>query len=244
MALKIAPYKMGSQSARYLARQLRVLRTRQDYLGKQQDILLNWGRSQLQIGRAKVINKPSAVANAANKLNTFKILANNEVPIPDWTEYKHIAQAWIENGNKVYCRTHLTGHSGSGIVIATTVDELVDAPLYTLNAKHKYEYRIHVFKGEVIDIQQKKKRTDWEGPSITGIRNHSNGWIFARADVTVPDKVINASVNAVAALELDFGAVDIGYNESQDKAIVFEVNTAPGLTGTTLEKYVEAIRRL
>jgi glutathione synthase/RimK-type ligase-like ATP-grasp enzyme len=46
---------------------------------------------------------------------------------------------------------------------------------------------------------------------------------------------------AVSALGLDFGAVDIIWNEREDKCYVLEVNTAPGLQGSTLENYANAI---
>jgi D-alanine-D-alanine ligase-like ATP-grasp enzyme len=43
---------------------------------------------------------------------------------------------------------------------------------------------------------------------------------------------------------LDFGAIDIIYNESRDQAYVLEVNTAPGLTGQTIQSYADAFRHL
>jgi glutathione synthase/RimK-type ligase-like ATP-grasp enzyme len=46
---------------------------------------------------------------------------------------------------------------------------------------------------------------------------------------------------AVAALGLDFGAVDIGWNRSTRRATVYEVNTAPYVEGTTAKMYAEAI---
>ncbi|MNY63636.1 hypothetical protein D3C86_2006230 [compost metagenome] len=49
---------------------------------------------------------------------------------------------------------------------------------------------------------------------------------------------------AVNAIGLTFGAVDVIWNEYRHQAYVLEVNTAPGLTGTTLEKYAEAFRGL
>jgi len=48
---------------------------------------------------------------------------------------------------------------------------------------------------------------------------------------------------AVSALGLDFGAVDIIYNEHENQYYVLEVNTAPGLEGTTVEKYAEAFAK-
>ena len=41
---------------------------------------------------------------------------------------------------------------------------------------------------------------------------------------------------------LDFGAVDVLWNERQQKAYVCEVNTAPGLEGITLDNYLKEIK--
>ena len=60
----------------------------------------------------------------------------------------------------------------------------------------------------------------------------------------LPDDVTKQALLAVDGLGLDFGAVDVGWNQHYQEATVYEVNTAPGLTGTTLDKYTNAIRRL
>ena len=244
MSIKLAPYKMGSKSAKVLARSLGILRVRDTYVPKQRDFIINWGKSSLQTRYPmKVLNHPAYVRIAANKLLTYQTLVESEFDhLPEWTISKELAQSWIDQDYKVYCRTQLTGHSGSGIVISDSNNPLVDAPLYTRNVKSKYEYRIHVFDGKILDVQQKKKRLDWSGPSIQGIRNASNGWIYAREGVECNPMVTNAALEAVNILGLDFGAVDIGYNQYEDKCYVFEINTAPGLEGTTLQLYTEAIR--
>ena len=73
------------------------------------------------------------------------------------------------------------------------------------------------------------------------VRNLANGWVFCRDNVVEPDGLRDAAVSACAALGLDFGAVDIIWNERENKCYVLEVNTAPGLQGTTLENYANAI---
>ena len=145
----------------------------------------------------------------------------------------------LANGKDIYCRTTTTGHSGRGIVIANTISNLINAPLYTVATRHKYEYRVHVFRGQVLDIQMKRKRNGAVGG--TGIRNHANGWVYARAEIAPSEELLSSACKAVKLLGLDFGAVDIGHRVIDNKFFVFEVNTAPGLEGTTLDKYSKAI---
>jgi glutathione synthase/RimK-type ligase-like ATP-grasp enzyme len=72
------------------------------------------------------------------------------------------------------------------------------------------------------------------------IRSWDNGWKISYTGVT--QDVRDIAHSAVAALELDFGAVDIGRTRSGD-VIVLEVNRAPGVEGSTLDAYVKAIQR-
>jgi glutathione synthase/RimK-type ligase-like ATP-grasp enzyme len=186
------------------------------------------------------LNNPHAIALASNKLNTFTELeCKGFEDIPQYTISKDIAKHLIDMGDTIYCRSTVTGHSGRGIVIANTTNELINAPLYTVKTKHKHEYRVHVFRGQVLDIQMKRKRNGAVGG--TGIRNHANGWVYARAEIAPPEELLLSSINAVRLLGLDFGAVDIGHRVIDNKFFVFEVNTAPGLEGTTLDKYSKAI---
>lgn len=103
-----------------------------------------------------------------------------------------------------------------------------------------------MFAKEVIDIQQKRLANgarEVEGHNEY-IRSHANGWIFAREDIVEPKELRSLALEATAALGLDFGAVDIIWNEKEDKCYCLEVNTAPGLEGQTLISYTNAIRRL
>lgn len=251
--LKVFPYKLGSASAKALATQLGVKRVRPTYDAKRRDVIINWGNSRpsMIFSAEHDLNSHESIALACNKLKTFETLQMAEYEhLPQWCTTRYGADQMLAMATNegetlgkeaIYCRTTLTGHSGSGIVIAKNIYDLVDAPLYTLGTKHKYEYRVHVFKGEVIDVQQKKKRLG-DTTGSTGIRNHSNGWIYARCDVNPPSVVLTASIEAVKLLGLDFGACDIGYRQRDNKAFLFEVNTAPGLYGTTLEKYTQAFK--
>lgn len=243
MTLKIFPYKKGSISAKRLGRSLGSLRVGHYYNAKRSDVIVNWGSSTPPHFRwmEQDLNKPHAIALASNKLNTFLEYRNKSFThIPQWTTNPSEAQHWLDLGLKTYCRKFLSSHSGNGIIICNDGDKLVSAPLYTLHSKHKDEYRVHIFKGEVLDVQKKKRKLGFNGSS-SGIRNHSNGWIYARTDVTIPDMLCPIAIQAVELLGLDFGAVDIGHKVNDNKFFVFEVNTAPGLEGSTLDKYTKAI---
>ena len=243
MSLKIFPYKIGSLSAKKLARALKVLRVGHYYNAKRSDTIVNWGSSTPPHFRwmEQDLNKPHAIALASNKLNTFlEYRTKSFIHVPQWTTNPSEAQHWLDLGLKTYCRKLLSSHSGNGIVVCNAGDTLISAPLYTLHTKHKDEYRVHIFKGEVLDVQKKKRKLGFTGSS-SGIRNHSSGWIYARTDVAIPDMLCPIAIQAVELLGLDFGAVDIGHKVNDNKFFVFEVNTAPGLEGSTLDKYTKAI---
>ena len=116
------------------------------------------------------------------------------------------------------------------------------APLYTKYIKKADEYRVHVFGGKVLDVQQKRKRQCVDNADVNyQVRNARNGWVFCRGGVAAHERVIDAGVRAVAALDLDFGAADVGWNARNESATVYEVNTAPGVEGSTLEAYRTAL---
>jgi Glutathione synthase/Ribosomal protein S6 modification enzyme (glutaminyl transferase) len=143
------------------------------------------------------------------------------------------------------CRTVLNGHSGAGIVIANTPEELVSAPLYVKYIKKRDEFRVHVGStNQIILVQRKARRRDTPDDEVNWmIRNHDNGFVFVRKDVTPPECVLNVSVRALAVTGLDFGAIDVVYHEREDRAYVLEVNTAPGLEGSTVDDYVRFFKR-
>lgn len=246
MKTYLYPYKMGSAGAKALAEALGIKRIRREkskFRGRADKTVINWGNGSLpdQVEACNVINKPEAVNKAGNKLLAFQALKENEnVNIPDFTEDADVATEWLADGI-VVARTVLRGHSGNGIVLCEQDDDLVDAPLYVKYVKKTQEYRVHVVQGKVIDQQRKARKKDVEDEDVNWkIRNHDNGFIFMREGVDLPEVALEQASLAIDALGLDFGAVDLIYNEKQDKYYVLEVNTAPGLTGTTLDNYKEA----
>lgn len=251
----VFPYKNGSKSVAELKKAgvgVEIKREDSKFKGAAHKRVVNWGSSQLPetVAKCKVLNKPEAVALAGNKLSFFQKMAetgNNELVVP-WTTNEKEAAVWTVRENKeVVARTKLTGHSGEGIILFNSHDRLPKAPLYTQYVPKKQEYRVHVVNGKVIDIQRKARKQDVADENVNWkIRNMDGGFIYARdfKPEDLPAAIPVYAVKAVAACGLDFGAVDIIFNDKQQRAYVLEVNTAPGLQGTTLEAYVGAFKEL
>jgi len=184
-----------------------------------------------------ILNSPEAVRKASNKLSTLRSLQDAGVGIPQWTTSKEEAKEWARDYN-VYCRLLLTAKGGQGIIVADHPDMVYDAPLYTKAVDVHREFRVHVFNGEVIDFTEKKKRREAVHNPL--IRNYDNGWVFCRQGIELPDNVRQGATQGVLALGLDFGAVDI-CTDSNGDYYIFEINTAPGLQGSSILVYKEAI---
>lgn len=238
----IMPYKMGSASAKALARACSILRIRGDKRLPSQSLIVNWGSTKTtpKLLNVKVINKPSSVSIAINKAKALPVMSSAGVSTVEHTASKDVVNGWIESGHTVFARTLASSSQGKGIVILDyNSSDIPYASIYTKYIPKCHEYRVHVFGGKVIDFIKKKRSQS--GTTSDFIRNHSNGWIFCRQDVVLPLVVIEQATKAVAALGLDFGAVDILYKEKVNTAWVLEVNTAPGIEASTLDKYKEAI---
>lgn len=244
MRTRIRSYKAGSKSAKALAEYMGIKILKQNnsrFKPKLSDCIINWG-SSAPIGSAcSVINYPSYVTYASNKLLAFQKLNEAGVSIPRYTTDINIADS---NYDRVFVRHTLTGHSGEGIEILNTGSQcLPNAPLYVEAIIKKNEYRVIVVDGSVVDLKQKRLASDAPEDRSRYIRNLNNGWIFSRDNVEYVEGLNEIGVNAVFALGLDFGAVDI-ITDKDDRLYVLEVNTAFGLEGKTIELVGEALKAL
>lgn len=239
-----------SQGAKQLALALGAKRIRHNsptFKGRHSKTVINWGASILpqQVLLCNLLNEPESVNVASDKLNTFNALKHfdNKYILP-FTNDIEVAKQWInENGCWIVCRTLLRASEGRGIVIAQHESELVPAPLYVRYKKKKEEYRLHVMDKNIISVQKKARKlsslnVNWQ------IRNHSNGFIFKREGVLPPDDINQCALDSVRDVGLDFGAVDIIWNEYDKKPYVLEINTAPGLQGQTILDYARAFRTM
>ena len=222
--------------------------------------IINWGRSDLSAipgirGARTILNHPEAVARAVNKLTTLTTIGDTFGV--EFTTDREEALSWVDDNEVVFVRTTLSGYGGSGIVVARTMDDIVPAPLYTKYFNSRYEFRVHV-AGDVTDastystllIQRKGLPAGTTSASDGLIRNLDNGYTFVIND-PIPDDVSETMIErmtavcklAVHRLGLHFGAVDVRMKRNGEFRIL-EVNSAPGLSGTTLEAYTNYFRTM
>jgi glutathione synthase/RimK-type ligase-like ATP-grasp enzyme len=238
---------MESESALKIADGLQCLRLKPDspYTPREGDVIINWGSTKFpkwynnwENTKEIWLNPPPKVGMAADKKQSLLMFKEKEVPCPEFTSDVNLAKEWAKKMT-VVARTVLNGHSGQGIILCDKdTENFPVAPLYVKYKKKSREYRVHVFQGDVIDVQQKKKRLDFDKEVNTKIRSFDNGWVFCRDGIECPEDLYETAVSAVAALGLDFGAVDVIYNLHENKCYALEVNTAPGLEGETMFSYV------
>lgn len=238
MKLRIIPYARNSQSARQLAE---MLTERLGYkvwrgLPMAGRLNINWGSKR--VGDGPWLNAPKFCANARDKRKAFELWSLNGVPCVPHTKTKAVAESWLKAGKTVFART-AGGQAGSGIQVIEPGDRLPEAQLYTQYVKKRKEFRVHVFRDQVLTVLEKRKKRGVEADPL--IRSHHRGWVFCQQDIVEPDGLRVLAVDAIRTLGLDFGGVDIIWNEFKNQCYVLEVNTAPGLEGKTLELYTDAL---
>ncbi len=182
----------------------------------------------------------AVTTNPLNKVQQFERFTSSGVSCPQHARDANAARLFT--CTTLFARTLINATNGRGIVeFNRDAPVYPPAPLYTEYIPKKAEYRFHGFGGQVIDVQEKRKRRGFEAERNTRVRNMHNGYVYCRDGLTPPDGAADLAVRAVAALGYQYGAVDIIYNEKRNQSYVLEVNSRPGLMGATLAKYADAI---
>jgi len=254
MGLYLYAWNKASEGAKELSEALGIKRLKHEgsrFRGNPRHTVINWGSGNIpqHINGSVILNSPDAVIRCSNKLSFFRHVSKHEdINLPPWTEKFEEAMEWVKKGD-VMARTVLNGHSAVGLIImkVDNPDTFIKAPLYTKYIPKKDEYRVHVFKDKVIDVQRKALKPEFleanRGNINHQVRNLDNGFIYVRGGINPPQQVLDQAINSVKVVGLDFGAVDIIYNEKQQKAYVLEINSAPGLQGQTVTSYANEFRK-
>jgi glutathione synthase/RimK-type ligase-like ATP-grasp enzyme len=248
--IRIYAYNKYSVSALALAQELDIYLIKHQnsrYRPRLGDTVINWG-----LGKdwypARTINPPDIVALAVNKKSFFNLMCSfgDTAPrIPEFTSDIETAKSWARDGRKVVVRRLLNASEGRGIEIHTVPEEIPEAPLYVKYIPKESEFRIHVVNDTIVDRQRKVLRASADRSSANWeIRNTANNFVFQRNNIIVPQDVETQALLAVKRSGLAFAASDVIWNEHYQKAYVLELNTAPGIEGTTISRYAEALRNM
>lgn len=220
-------------------------------------LLINWGCSErfsaFKFKKNTLFLNINNVLTHTNKLEFFQYYANipSILPyLPLFSTDRSDAIRWsamTNPGGIAFVERHvLNGHSGEGINLVRGGCLTGEAPLYVRYIKKAQEFRVHFFRDlNLYHYQQKKLLVDTPRHEDTfKVRNRSNGWVYCTENIDIPDQVKLAAVDFARVTPLNFGALDIIYNKNSNRAYILEVNSAPGLTGKTLQFYKDCFLKI
>lgn len=253
---KVILYKKGktAKTGRSLRKALRIYSNRSLEVGSIRahniDKLIRWGNSDELDGSFMELNSRESVSLSSNKLSSLKTLKENGVSVPWFTSdrgelatkhFKVVGRTTYHQGGSNF-NIHDSGEEATYDHMSTHFLELI--PIYK-------EYRVHVFKDEIIGISRKTDEGVEHRITNKYTRNHSNGWRFIRCDIEqMSMRLREIALEAVKTLGLDFGAVDIILSTGEEstssggkKFYVLEVNSAPSIetNSTIFQRYIDKI---
>jgi len=235
--------------------------------GERPKIVINLGVTDDLPYEGTIINTQDMVRVASNKKKARQTFAEQGVPAPE---------LFLKPGDvskddlPVIGRTSYH-HKGQGFWFCKTLTQVRQAS--KAGATHflefipdTREYRVHTFlkmksrnlspdeRGAdcyvSIKISEKRWTAEGEPNPSEPQKNHEFGWAFMapkdRREGEL-DVVRYAAKEAIAALGLDFGAVDVMYRIRAKQPYVLEVNSTPSLSdenATTCEVYANRILKL
>jgi hypothetical protein len=211
-----------------------------------------------------VLNTQEMVRAASNKRKARVLFEGANVPAPRlFTSATAVTQECLP----VIARTSYHC-KGEGFWFCKTLQDVQKA--VRAGATHflefvgnTREYRVHTFiKGKHLKAERKNRTHEayistkisekvWQGEGKPSAdepqKNHEFGWTFLGPQDRRPDEldvVRHAAKQAIAALGMDFGAVDVMYSIRNKLPYVLEVNSTPSLADAqadTCETYAKRI---
>jgi len=225
-----------------------------DYLGvpggenlsSRYDLVIRWGsRRRITSPRDTVLNPRRKIRQNTDKRNAMAVLDDADIPVPAYTD--SAADVGLDGTPLTYpvlgrATQHAQG-SDINLILQERDLNLTDNDFFVDYVPTQMEYRVQVFNGEIVKVHEKRLETEAanEGDYTPYIRNHQKRWVFVNERGSTPDEVRTHAIDAVDALDLDFGAVDVIHAETGE-VYVLEVNTAPTLDENNLRRYGESIK--
>lgn len=213
------------------------------------DIVIRWGsrRTIDYQPRDQVLNPRGKIRENTDKRNSLEVLDDAGVPVPEYVDRASNVGHPVDDTPVSYpalgrSQQHSQG-SDINFILQDRDLELTDNDFFVQYYPTQMEYRVQVFDGEIVKVHEKRLESDAarEGNYTPYIRNHQKNWVFVNERGDTPDEVREYAIDAVDALDLDFGAVDVIHTEEHGVKVL-EVNTAPTLDENNLRRYGETIQ--
>jgi len=227
MKLRLISNKLGSKSLKLL----------------QEGLSTKLGYKVFRSKAPKTNRENLVYGDCKDKLYQYQWFKEQGLNALEFTTSKEEAGSWMEQGVVVLARTLTRSSEGKGIVIVEKEGQtlLPHARVYTQYKKKKREFRVHIFKDNVVQVLEKRKRKEFAGERETKIRNTANGYVFCSENVVEPGGIRELALKASKVTNSMFKGVDIGFNEKLNELFVIEVNSAPGIAGSNVARYIDAI---
>ncbi len=190
---------------------------------KDGDIIICWGETFIPANaRVRVLNG----APIQSKFSDAVTLNKKGIPSIEVAQGNPHQEGWIPRN---------LFHSGGTDLLRPGTERI---GYWVKKEELGLEVRIHSFLGKSIRAGVKVPR---EGVQPhPWIRTWEGGWRLSYDGRTARERHRSLAHQALTALGLDFGAVDIG-EKADGTCVVLEVNRAPGLEGRTIDAYATAI---
>lgn len=202
------------------------------------DYLIRWGNRSGAGWRPRegVINSQNSLNNNADKFDALVTLDEAGVPVPDYARDRSAFGTEIEYPILGREQDHARGED-INLILQWRDAYLTENDFFVEYIPTDFEYRMHVVNGEVVQVHEKRLRSEEDNHPF--IRNSETGWVFVEPREEAPPDSL--AIDAVGALGLDFGAVDVVREENTGDHYVLEVNSAPSLDEANLQRYGDAL---
>lgn len=186
--------------------------------------IINWGNRIFSNDRDPhfKLNKPSAIKKASNKATGRRILQDAGAAVPRTVFY---GETFIEFPSIARPPRHNKGHDFYVVNNLNDVAALLKEKgsledwYFSEIFEKTTEFRTHCAHGKILITNLKPRTTELTADNV-------RRWEVLRWSDFIP-AVSQASLFAVETLGLDYGAVDVMYNENTGQVAIAEVNTSP-----------------